>query len=420
MSRVAEYLVLLYMLSAATAHSASSDSVAAHVDGEPITIETVDAMSPGQAQRIDAHLSRVARATLERLVDERLGIDDLPEPERVERRKALYSKHDVALASLDPKALENPLPPDQVVGVVDGTPLLAATLERAAALRLYRLRGELYLQRRRDLDRLLERRLIEIEAQSRGVSLQTLERSLAQAQDVSDAEVEAFIASERAAGRNVDDPERARPYLEFQQRYQRRTNVLNARRAKTPISIELAAPMRPRLAMDLRGGVNLGARDGRHLVVYTNYTCTLCRKTHAELDRLLAMPNPPSVVLHDFASDPVAMQAAALVRCAARNGRAAQMRTHLLSDSSPRTNEASFDPHELQAFAQVAGMKPKALRTCTESREVRQSIERDTRSAIRLGFDDPPAFIAEGVPLSGMQSAGALRDALMGRGDALR
>jgi predicted DsbA family dithiol-disulfide isomerase len=49
------------------------------------------------------------------------------------------------------------------------------------------------------------------------------------------------------------------------------------------------------------------------------------------------------------------------------------------------------------------------------SREIRARIDQDTQSAHRLGFDDPPAFVAAGVPLSGMQSAELLRDVLTGR-----
>jgi hypothetical protein len=56
-------------------------------------------------------------------------------------------------------------------------------------------------------------------------------------------------------------------------------------------------------------------------------------------------------------------------------------------------------------------MTPSTLRACTESPEIRARIEQDTRGAHRLGFDDPPAFIAAGVPLSGMQGAEQLSDA---------
>ena len=68
-------------------------------------------------------------------------------------------------------------------------------------------------------------------------------------------------------------------------------------------------------------------------------------------------------------------------------------------------------------MAQLAGMSLSGLRECVTSREIRARIEKDTQSADRLGFDDPPAFVADGVPLSGMQSAELLRDALSGRSD---
>lgn len=75
---------------------------------------------------------------------------------------------------------------------------------------------------------------------------------------------------------------------------------------------------------------------------------------------------------------------------------------------------------ERLSFASAAGMRAEALRACIDSREIRRSIEDDPRAAIRLGFDDPPAFIAQGVPLSGMQSAEASQEALAGYVDSLQ
>lgn len=418
MSHALEKAGMLLALSVWTAHAALS-SPAARIDGEEITTAAVDAISIEQAQRIRQRLTHVARRALEELIDVRLGIHEMPPPRRFERRSELYRAHGVTLMPIEPGLLENALPGDRIVAVIDGEPMLASALEQVAALRLYRLRGELYLQRRRDLDRLIERRLLELEAASRGASLLALEDALSEVDPVTDAEVDAFVSRERAAGRVVENPGRVRPYLEFQKRHRQRASVLKARRAKTQIRIELRPPPRPRLAMDTRAGVKFGPSGGRTLVAYTNYVCALCRATHAELDRLLSAPDPPHIVLHDFAYDPAAVQAAALVCCAARNGRAAAMRRYLLRRQPPRTDESWVSAQELKSLASIVGVKPSLLRECIDSPEIRERIEADTRSALHLGFDAPPAFIAEGVPLSGMQSASELGEALSGRADSM-
>jgi hypothetical protein len=410
-------IALVLVLSAWTEHATSAPRIAAHINDEEIPTAAVDAMSVDQAQRIRNGLMEAAHQALEDLIDQRLGIDDMPEASRSRKRAEIYRARNVKLTLPQPAALEDALPPDQLVAVVAGDPIRARELENVAALRLYRLRGELYLQRRRDLDRLIEQRLLQLEAQRRGVSLESLEASFSKVEPVTDAEVENFVLRERAAGRVVEDAERVRPYLAFQKRYQSRTSVLQARRAETLIRIDLRPPERPRLPVDARGGLAFGSTDGPILVAYTNYACSLCRTTHRELDRLLAAPRPARIVLRDFVHDPVALQAAALVRCAARNARAAPMRQYLLQREPPRAGEAWFSSKELESIARIAGMKPSALRACIDAPEIRGQIEQDTKAALRLGFDKPPAFVAAGVPLSGMQSAAQLTEALSGKSD---
>jgi protein-disulfide isomerase len=397
------------------AELASAASVAARIGGEEISTTAVDAISSGEVERIHSRLTDVARAAVQELISERLGIGHALTA--TDERARIYRAHDVTLTLPEAPALETALPPDQVVAVTDGDAIRAGTLENVAALRLYRLRGELYLQRRRNLDVLIERHLLQLEAESRGVSLHELEQSFARAEPVTDVEVQDFVSRERAAGRTIEDPERVRPYLAFQKTYQRRSRALQVRRAQTQIQIELRPPARPRLPLETEGGVALGAGSEPVLVAYTNYSCKLCRATHQELDKLLASSRPPRIVLRDLAQDPVASDAAALVRCAAKNARAAEVRRLLLRSDPPAPGKPWFGADEMTSVAQLARMTPSSLRACTESSDIRARIEQDTQAAHRIGFDDPPGFVADGVPLSGMQTAERLEDALSGRAD---
>jgi protein-disulfide isomerase len=394
---------------------AASPQIAARIDGQEITIAAVDAFSGGATQQLRGRLMEVTHQALRELIDQRLGI---PAAALADERARIYRAHQVRLVLPEARALESPLPPEQVIAFVGKDAIAAAAVEQAAALRLYRLRGELYLQRRRDLNLAIETRLLQSEAQRRGVSLQDLEKSLASTEAVTDSEVAEFVARERAAGRVVENPERVRPYLAFQKAYQRRASLLEALRARTQIHVDLRPPVRPRLPIDTEGGLVFGGARGPVLVVYTNYYCPVCRATHRELDRLLNDTEPPRVVLRDFAEDSSSIQAAALVRCAARTVRAADVRRYLLRTDPPARGKTRFEAKQLQAMANVAGMTPSALRTCSDSPEIRAAIEHDTQAAHRLGFDDPPAFVAAGVPLSGMQTAQRLRDALNGLVDS--
>lgn len=370
------------------AHGAFADrppSLAAHVDTEAITLESVDALAPALVRDVRARLAGVARATVQSLANGRALKLLLPQPTE----------------------LETPLAADRIVAFAGRESIRAAALERAAALRLYRLRGELHLERRRQLETLIDGSLLRAEARRRNVSPASLEASLAQVRPVTTAELRTFAASERAAGRPEPDPERARPYLEFHKRHERRLALLRELRERADIRIHLQAPPRPRLPVEPDGGVTLAAATGPVLVAYTNYRCSLCRATHRELDRLGAGKKTPRIVLRDFIppGDSTAMQAAALARCAQRHGKLVPVRDALLgAENLP----------DLDAVARLVGITPSALRACARSPEVQRQIERDTQAALRIGFEAPPAFVADGFPLSGMQTAEQLHEALAG------
>src|SRR5690606_20321034 len=106
-------------------------------------------------------------------------------------------------------------PPIRTVALVDDTPITAAMLEQAAALRLYRLRKEIYLERRRHLDIAVENRLLSREAKRRGIPTEELLARITRDTKVGHKELNTFLESERAAGRPVSDPDRARGYLAF-------------------------------------------------------------------------------------------------------------------------------------------------------------------------------------------------------------
>jgi protein-disulfide isomerase len=396
-------IVLLLAVPLWAALERSSSPVAARVDGEEILIADLDALSVEEVRRIHVRLLEVAHQAVQDLIDRRL------------RNESSSPAHRVEFNLPPPQMLETELPPERMVAQIGSEPIRAAALEEGAALRLYRLRGELYLQRRRQLDTLIEQHLLQLEAQSRGVSPQELDAALSRSEPVTDAELAAFVSRKRAAGQPVEDPQRVRPYLQFQKTYQRRASVIQARRTRTRIDIYLRAPKRPYLPMETAGAVALGPPSGQVLVAYTNYWCAICRATHLEIDRLLADTPAPRIILRDFAYDPAAMEAAALVRCASRTGRISAVRGILLHRDPPSAGHSWFNAEQLRSIAPIAGMSPSALRACTTSPDIRAQIEQDTRSAQRLGFDEAPAFIAAGVPLSGMQTAELLRAALRDR-----
>jgi protein-disulfide isomerase len=135
---------------------------------------------------------------------------------------------------------------------------------------------------------------------------------------------------------------------------------------------------------------------------------------HHELDRLRATEPNVRVVFRDFipAYDPAADEAARLARCAAQQGRFEAVRQALLARDPPGFGTPWLTADARSELARSAGMDLDALNACLRSRETGAAIVADSNEAQTLGFDEPPAVVAEGIPLSGMQSADGLRSAL--------
>jgi protein-disulfide isomerase len=311
-------------------------------------------------------------------------------------------------------ALDRPLPAAQAVADIDGKPLPAADVERAAALRLYRLRGEIVRERQRNLEPLVDELLLAREAARRKTSVAALAAELAALQPVTETELDAFIEAERAQGRPAPARDRARPYLEFQQTYARRAALLSQLRAAARIEVLLPESLAPLLPLDEAGAPALGPAKGQRLVVYSNYRCRPCRASHAELDRLRRGDASVRIVFRDFVPvyDPVATEAAHLVRCAAMLDAFAPMRETLLAREPPPFGSNWFSAEALPGLARAVGIDPARFTACTVDPTVRAQIESDSAHARALGFDEAPAFVAEGVPLSGMQDAEGLARAI--------
>jgi hypothetical protein len=300
------------------------------------------------------------------------------------------------------------------VARVDGVSIYAAALEQAAALPLYRLRGEIYRERQRNVEVAIETLLFTQEARQRGVSLQALLAEVPEAATVSPEELSAFIDAERAAGRTAPSPERARPYLEFRKAHAHRTVLRDRLRAAACVAILLPEPTVPHLPMLEEDAPVLGPPAGSRLVVYANYRCTPCRIVHREIDRLRAADPTVRVIFRDFIPvyDPVAHEAARLARCAARLGAFERLRSTLLGRESPAFGLPWYTEETIPALSRALGVDPAVFMPCLSSPETHQAIERDTAHAYALGFEEAPALVAEGIPFSGAQSASSLTHAL--------
>lgn len=462
--------VLIFLFAHVPLSGATPGDIVATANGQPIYIRDVDEQSSVQIKKLREELAALLTRTVDRLIDEQLRATASPEMLEVpplppitdeevrsyrvtrekevetaspadgnvrepkeqtallrhyleqkareaaemQMRQRLRQGHIIRLSLPSPQELESPVTRERQIAQVDGTWIRAAEFERAAAWRLYQLRRELYRERSRNLEPIIENQLLQSEAQRREIPLETLLAELSAKESVSADEVETFLAAEQQAGRTVPTVERAYMYLEFRKAYDRRQRLMKKLRQEAAVKVLLKEPATPRFPVADTGSAVLGTKRGKRLIVYTNYRCATCRTVQQEIDTLLKQEKSLRVIFHDFivGYDPVATEAAYLSRCAAQWGAFARMRQELLTREPPPFGSHWYKDSELPQLLRRVRIRKRAEFLECLGTDVYKGVERDTASARELGFDDPPAYVAEGVPLAGVQSAGNLALAL--------
>ncbi len=182
-----------------------------------------------------------------------------------------------------------PAPHGDAVAVIDGEPLSRATLDEAVAPQIAKLDEEAYEIRKQQLDDLINDRLFAAEAKRRGITVDALIAAevTAKAGDVSDADVQNFIATNRR--RLPADPTTLLPqikgYLTTERIKARRETFANDLRTKAHVQVLLKMPPFYRAPIDLAGAPSKGP-DGAPVTIveFSDFHCPYCRGVQSTLD----------------------------------------------------------------------------------------------------------------------------------------
>ncbi len=419
---------------------------AARVDGQVILLSDVDAATNGRAEALRSRLVEVVEAAAWRAVDDHLAIpdpdvrpatdaelaerrDQVPtdlgpalreqalrwqierehrDADRAAVRKAAYARFAARVEVPAAERLDAALPAEEAIAWVGGESVAAAEIERAAAVALYRLRGELFRERTRRLEETIAARLLGAEAERRDVPVERLViRNVVTAEDVA-----AYVEASRKDGQPPPDPARVTPLLEARARHEARRRLVARLRNEADVEILLEPPPVPKLDATDPTAPALGpaAPPDRTIVFFANYRARAARRVHLELDTLRAADPSLRIEFRAFAPafDPVASEAALLERCVERFGGLEVWRQVVLAREPPPLGTGWFDDSGLEALAARMGTDAGSLRTCMRDPVVTQAIERDGAAAEWLGFTDVPALVVAGQPLTGLQSAATM------------
>ncbi len=262
---------------------------------------------------------------------------------------------------------------------------------------------DLYEARRRVLDDVVGDRLIEREAQARGIGREELLAAElpARTEAVTDAEVDRIYEAnrDRLGGRTLDEmrPE-IRSLLERQRPAQAlRRYMTELRRAADDIVITLEPP---RQAIELSAADrSKGPADAPVVIVeFSDFECPYCQQATATMDALLARyPDEIRFVYKDFPlpNHPHAFKAAEAGHCAHEQGEFWPFHDKLFAAQD------ALDIDSLKAYADDLGLDADAFAACLDEARHAESVNADMAAGRRLGASSTPTLFVNGRPVFG-------------------
>jgi protein-disulfide isomerase len=302
-------------------------------------------------------------------------------------------------------ACQSPAPDDSPnAAVLDGAVISVAALDAWIKDELFKQQAgddpsRLYQFRKNALDRLIERSVVEAEAERNGLGADAFVRQQVEANNpVTQADLVKFFAENRKRMGNPafdDVSPRIREYLEGQRALQARQEMV----ARAAVSIELRPP---RIEVE-SDGPSLGPEDAPVTIVeFSDFQCPFCRQASATVYSLVEKyPEEVRFVYRHLPLDglhPRARAAAEASACAADQGLFWEYHDRLFA------NPQAFSDEDLRGHAREIGADGEVFDACAEQREHAARVEADTAAAAELGVTGTPAFVVNGILLYGLQS----------------
>jgi protein-disulfide isomerase len=272
---------------------------------------------------------------------------------------------------------------------------LFARETRGNASRLYEVRASA-------LDRMIEEALLEQESARRGTTPEQLrQEQAAAAASVPDQEVAAFYAqhAQQMGGATL---EQVGPRIRDHLAAQRAQEQLDALRERSDVHVYL---VRPRLDVAATGP-SLGPAGARVTIIeFADFQCPFCQRANPVLKEVLARyPEDVRVVYRQLPLDglhPRARAAAEASLCADDQDRFWPYHDRLYE------NPKALSPDDLVAHASALGLDLEQFRRCVAERTHRERVQEDAQAAAAAGISGTPAFLVNGILLSGARPASA-------------
>ena len=301
----------------------------------------------------------------------------------------------------------------QVLALVEGNAITDQDLLPQIRPQLQQLRNQEYEMKSRALESLIDQKLIEAEADRRGIGVGELLRQEvdAKAAEPGEAEIEAFFLGQKDFLNNrplAEVKDQLAQVLRQARQQQARQGLYQRLRQNAHVSI-LLRPPKVEVAFDptrVRGNPDAPVT----IVEFSDFQCPFCQRAYPVIKALLSKyDGQVKLSYRDFPlyqAHPQAQTAAEAARCAGEQGKYWEYHDRLFENFNQLSEET------LAEHAAGLGLDSREFQACLQSGRHRAAIERDVQDGTEAGITGTPAFFINGVLVSGALPASVFEQAI--------
>jgi protein-disulfide isomerase len=288
---------------------------------------------------------------------------------------------------------------------VDGEAITADEIAKVIGAPLGRLEEQIYTLKRRALDALIAHKLVEKEAEKRGVSAQALlDAETRNGEAITEQEIEAAYRQQKAQ-LNADEAtskEQIRRQLHAQRVAARERAFIEQLRAQAMVVVNLKPPIPFRVDVKADGAPFKGPATAPVTIVeFQDFHCPFCVRVQPTLTQLAARyGDRVKLVYRDFPIDslhPQARNAHEAARCANAQGKFWAYHDALYSKQRKAAAE------DFKAIARDVDLEMETFELCLNARTYRSAVQKDIDEGTRVGVVGTPTFFINGRMISGAQ-----------------
>lgn len=291
-------------------------------------------------------------------------------------------------------------PEEEIIAILDGEPITLSEAQEKVAFQVYRLRGNIYHLLKREVEQIVNQKLLTAEAARRGLTVDELIRKEVdeKVSSLDENEVDNYLAEHPAdAGKGSQRRIRIRTYLSQKARSQRKLDFLTSLREKSSFEFILEPPQRPRTKIDIKNEPWRGNSEAPvTLVHFTSFTDNLCSHSVKMIQKIIdEHPNRIKWVHRNFfrINDEKALAAARMAEAAYEEGKFWDFHDMMFAF------EGKFELKDTVQVIRKLGLNQEYYEAEKEDRFLLK-IKEDIRAAKRAGVTTVPVIFVNGLYFS--------------------